>query len=390
MGRKVESEGTVGNVSIVRTETNISEAIERAVDLIGGLGHYVGRGDRVMLKPNLNGVEGCTNIEVTEALIRMLLDFGVREVFIGESTFGDARMTRMFFEKTGYKALAGKYGVEPVNLNESEAVELTVANPQQVETIRVAREALDADRIINLPNMKVHYATGVTLAMKNLKGMLVGPEKRRFHEEGLDGAIVDLNNTVKTDLNVIDCISCMERMGPRGGDIIDLGLLIAGEDIAEVDYAGCLVMGYDLEEVKHLDQYVAANDIDLGAVEIVGEKIDDVRRPFEKVALEGAIPRRLRIHDTDACSACMNALLLSAALLKGELTESVDVYLGSHVEGERPADGISIAFGNCRRQQASLSREIRGCPPYPFALGECLKDLLGSTEAQPARRRRAQ
>jgi len=55
-----------------------------------------------------------------------------------------------------------------------------------LEKLRIAREVYEADRITNLPNMKVHYATGITLALKNLKGLLVGNEKRHFHEVGLD------------------------------------------------------------------------------------------------------------------------------------------------------------------------------------------------------------
>ena len=89
--------------------------------------------------------------------------------------------------------------------------------------------------------MKVHYATGITLALKNMKGLLVGGAKRRCHEAGLDKAIVDLNNTldkaivdlnntIRPHLNVVDAISCMERMGPRGGDIVRMDLVMAGGD----------------------------------------------------------------------------------------------------------------------------------------------------------------
>ncbi len=79
----------MGKVSLVKTHGGVKESLGKALDLIGGLGRYVKRNDRVMLKPNLNGVEGCTDRDLVEALIQLLSDFGVGKIFIAESTFGD-------------------------------------------------------------------------------------------------------------------------------------------------------------------------------------------------------------------------------------------------------------------------------------------------------------
>lgn len=193
-----------------------------------------------------------------------------------------------------------------------------MAHPLVTGTVRVAREFLEADRVINLPNMKVHYATGITLALKNLKGVLVGDEKKRFHEIGLSKAIVDLNNTVRVDLQIADCIRSMERMGPRGGDPVQLELLMAGEHAAEVDWVGCQVVDHSLDDVEHLRLFVEMNRIDLGQVEPVGEPIATVRRPFEKAGLRNRPPACFSVHIQDACSACMNAFLLSCMTLAPE------------------------------------------------------------------------
>ena len=55
----------------------------------------------------------------------------------------------------------------------------------------------------------------------------------------------------------------MERMGPRGGDLVKLGLIMAGSEAAEVDYVGSQIMGYAVSEVKHLEQYLETNRIKL-------------------------------------------------------------------------------------------------------------------------------
>jgi uncharacterized protein (DUF362 family) len=363
----------MGKISIVRTTAGIAQAVAHSLDLIGGLGAFVSPGDRVLLKPNLNGVEGCTNIELTETLIRMLLDSGAGEVFIAESTFGDARMTGMLFEKTGYAALAGKYGIRLVNLNESEAVEVNVPKPLVIDRVRIGREVLEADKIINLPNLKVHYATAVTIALKNLKGVLVREEKRRFHEVGLDKAIVDLNSVVRPTLHIVDAVLCMERMGPRGGDMVDLGLVFAGANPAEVDAVCCGVTGFDIDEVRHLRYYVEANAIDLGRIEVIGESVQSVRRPLKKVSLAGLVPARFRIHNRNACSSCANALLLSCQLLQGTIDRDVEVFMGSLPEEADVPGALKVAFGNCCTSDVPADARIRGCPPYPYALGEVLK-----------------
>ena len=363
----------MGKVSLVKSDRGMKEDLSHALNLIGGLGRYIRCGDRVMLKPNLNGAEGYTDRDLVESLIQLLFDFGVGRIVIAESTFGDGRMTNLLFHKTGYFELAAKYGIDLINLNESEAVEVEVKYPLVLEKLRIAREVYEADRIINLPNMKVHYATGITLALKNLKGLLVGDEKRHFHEVGLDKAIVDLNNTVRAHLNIVDAISCMERMGPRGGDIVRLDLILAGENAAEVDCVGCAVMGYDIDEVGHLKRYIEANGVDPDGIDVVGEKIGNVRYPFKKVTLGNTVPETFRIRDKNACCACMNAFLLSCSFLDGDPGDFADVYMGSLLDESESSGGVSIAFGNCCPATRSFDIRIQGCPPYPFALKEFLK-----------------
>jgi len=366
----------MGKVSIVRTNEGIKNSLIRALGLIDGLENYISHNDKVMLKPNLNGTEGITNIGLVESLIQLLQDFNVKEIIIAESTFGNQHITDMCFIKNGYTELAKKYGIKLINLNKSEIVEVEIKKPLILNKLKVAKEVFEVDSIINLPIMKVHYATAITLALKNLKGLLVGDEKRHFHEVGLDKAIVDLNNTIKPKLNIIDCISCMERMGPRGGDIVNLNLIMAGGDSAEVDYIGSLIMDYTLDEINHLRYYIEDNKIDLSKIESVGENICDVKYSFKKAKMENIIPQGFKIKNKNACSACMNAFLLSCQLLGEDMTKNVDIYLGSKIDEDDITDGFKIAFGNCCKKDIGFDEIIRGCPPYPYDL----KNVLGKKE----------
>ncbi len=361
----------MGIVGLAKTGRGIKTGLADSLRAIGGIERFIARGDRVLLKPNLNGVEGCTNIELADALIGMISDAGAGRISIGEATFGDARTTDMLFKKTGYAELARKYGIPLHNLNASQAVEVEVKEPLVAKTLRIAREAIEADAIVNIPVMKVHYATGITLALKNMKGVLVGDQKRRFHEIGLDKAIVDLNNTIRPRLNVIDATTCMERMGPRGGDAVTLDLVIAGSEAAETDWVGARVMGYGLSEVRHLRYFMEFNRIDAGNIEFAGESLESVARPFRKVDVENLVPDALTVLQTDACSSCMNAFLLSCGFLERPPEERIDIFMGSTLTERHGEPAASLAFGTCG---CSLPRAfdamIRGCPPYPFALKE--------------------
>ena len=365
----------MAKVSIVKVRAGVKEALVDALVLAGGLGTYLGHTDTVLLKPNLNGTEGITNITLVEALLQLLFDFGVRKLFLAEATFGNAKVTDMFFKKSGYIDLVNRYNLELVNLNASEIVELKVANPLALERVCVAREAYEAERIINLPNMKVHYATGISLALKNMKGILVGDEKKHFHEVGLDKAIVDLNNTLQPSLNIVDAITCMERMGPRGGDLVDLGLILVGGNAGEVDYVGSQVMGYELGEVKHLELWLEVNHIDLSQVEVVGEPVEAIRYPFKKVKLEGIIPEGFRIHNRNACSACENAFLLSCQFVEKSPLCPVEVFMGEFIEEASSQRSTRIGFGSCCPVDGRFDKLIKGCPPYPYALRDYLRTL---------------
>ena len=167
----------MGKVSIIKSNKDFRGELINAVELIGAVERFISHNDKIILKPNLNGVPHLTNIytnkDLVESLIQLLFDYGVGKISLAESTFGDEKNTKVQFKKTGYLELAEKYDIELINLNASIAVDVPVRNPLVLESVSIAREILETDKIINLPNMKVHYATGISLSLKNMKGVLV-------------------------------------------------------------------------------------------------------------------------------------------------------------------------------------------------------------------------
>jgi uncharacterized protein (DUF362 family) len=364
----------MNKVSIRKIKSSIKDSLELALKDIGGIETIMKPTDRVMLKPNINGDECVTNIKLVDSLIELLKEHSINNIVIAESTFGNAQVTNHCFKVNGYFDLAKKHNIELINLNSSEVIEKEVTNPQIISNLKIAKEVFEVDKIINLPVMKVHYATGITLCLKNLKGLLVGDEKRHFHDIGLDKAIVDLNSVIKPDLNIVDCTDCMERMGPKGGDIVKLNTILVGIESASVDYIGMKIMNYSLDEVNHLKLFIESNMIDISNIQTLGNSIEEVMYKFKKADLNNIFDKKKNIINHDACSSCMNALILSLQLA-GEINlDNKTIYLGSKFNQCDYNETKRVAFGKCCiKNLKDFDYKVIGCPPYPFELKKIIE-----------------
>jgi uncharacterized protein (DUF362 family) len=124
-------------------------------------------------------------------------------------------------------------------------------------------------------------ATKVTLGMKNMFGLLPDKFKGKFHAKGISKVIVDINTVLKPALTVIDGFVAMEGSGPTDGTPVKTDLIIAGTDVVATDATAARVMGFEPWEIAHIRK---AHDKGLGNIdniEILGSKLDDVKRAFK-------------------------------------------------------------------------------------------------------------
>ncbi|MEJ2665376.1 MAG: DUF362 domain-containing protein [Spirochaetia bacterium] len=192
----------MGKISIVKIINTIKDSLYTSLELIGGVGAFLQPDDIVLLKPNLNDSQSFTSPELVSGLIEILFDFNIKNIFIAESTFGNEHITANHFNKTGYKDMAEKFGIDLININKSRVIEKTVRHPFALDRLQLGAEVDRATKIINLPVMKVHYATGVTLCLKNLKA--IAEVRRPFKRAEIKDA-VPANFTVH---NVNACSAC--------------------------------------------------------------------------------------------------------------------------------------------------------------------------------------
>ena len=271
-------------VSIVRGKRSF-DPVSKALDLID-YKSILKDWERILIKVNFITTKtwdsgATTDPIVVEAIIKRIKDDLSAKVIVVES---DATTTNAdkAFKITGIKEVCERYDVEFINLRKlKDRVKLPVPNHETLRTITVPR-IITESAIISAAKLKTHISTGVTLGMKNMFGLLPDKFKSKHHFRGIDKVIVDINTVLPPTLTVIDGFVGMEGRGPVKGDPIQMDLIIAGKNPVATDSTACRVMGINPLEIKHI---TLANKKGLGEIEnldVVGEKIEDVKRTFKR------------------------------------------------------------------------------------------------------------
>ena len=203
------------------------------------------------------------------------------EVYVVES---DATMTNAdkAFETTGMKEMCQRNGVEHLNLRHvKDKVKIPVPRCETLGNITVPRIVTES-AIVSAAKLKTHMATKVTLGMKNMFGLLPDKFKGKYHMNGISKVIVDINTVIKPALTVIDGFVAMEGRGPSDGDPVKMDLIIAGKDVVATDATAARVMGFDPMEISHIRTAYKKGLGNIDNIEIVGSKLEEVRREFKK------------------------------------------------------------------------------------------------------------
>jgi len=146
--------------------------------------------------------------------------------------------------------------------------------------IEIARDALEADVLINLPKLKTHGQMLLTLGVKNLFGCIVGFGKPQWHlRTGVDREmfatlLVRIYQTVKPKLTILDGILAMEGEGPgKGGRPKDVGILLGSADAVALDMVVCRFLGLD-EDALLTNCMAKKLGLQDGPVDISGDRVE--------------------------------------------------------------------------------------------------------------------
>ncbi|MDB9312870.1 DUF362 domain-containing protein [Spirulina sp. CS-785/01] len=232
-------------VSVNRAERydlpQLRESVLEVLRPLGGIEAFVKAGDRVLLKPNLltgsrpQG-ECITRPELVCTVAQLVQEAG-GEPFLGDSpAFGSARGVA---KNNGYLPFCEEYGLPIVEFHGDRYA----VTSETFNHLRLSKEAMNADVVINLPKVKSHCQLTMTLGVKNLFGCVPGKMKAWWHlDAGKDAnrfgeMLVETANAIQPNLTIIDGIIAHEGNGPSGGEPRFLGLLGASENVFALDMA---------------------------------------------------------------------------------------------------------------------------------------------------------
>ena len=368
-------------VSIVRLQDeDVESAVREAVELTGDFENIAWEGAAVLVKPNAvspskSGSGIITDARVVEAVTKLVLERNPASVVIGDGSSVGYDFPELFdsmycLEATGAVEVAKRLGVEVVDLNRDEQVEVKVENAFVMDAFAIAKTAWEADVIVSLPVIKTHIRTGITCGLKNMKGILPGRWKKRTHQLGLDRGIVDLNRAAKPTFTVVDGIVGSQGTHSDESDRVPLNLIVAGKDVVAVDTVSAAVAGFDVKDIHHVR--LAAEEhlgvADLRRIEVRGERIEDVKRPFTpfweaaKHLFGGA-----NMIEKDTCTGCIGESVSTFVYLKkaGFTDKLPDLTLIMGTPDEIPTlNGTPVVIGQCARKYRHLGVFVPGCPPH--------------------------
>lgn len=239
-------EGAAGNSLVVKVRgESPAEITKRAVKELGGMGKFVSKQDIVMVKPNIawnRSVEqaGNTNPEVIRAIIELALDAGAKKVIVMDNSTHKAEDT---YKRSGIETAAKKAGAEVRYADENRLVTHDFKG-EKLKRWPIFKDFLEVDKFINVPILKHHGSAYLTIAMKNLFGIL-GGNRGKLHRNMADN-IADLAYGFKTNLTIVDAYRVLMWNGPTGGRLSDVELkktVIASANIMEADVAAADLYG---------------------------------------------------------------------------------------------------------------------------------------------------
>lgn len=287
-------------VSVVKVEGDEIFATKKAVNLLGGMNKFVKKGSKVFVKPNLLGGGApesgvSTNPKVTVTIINALKKL-TDDITIIDSNYNvptvvgapiqiEPSLDRIY-QRPRFDIFRD-LDVKLLNLSAEKMIRYENPNLKVLASHGLPSILAEADAIINIPVMKVHDITGVTLGMKNLYGLIPFPKVRGRLHNVIDDAICDLVELFPPALTVIDGTIGMEGgYSPCFGAPAEANLIVAGSDVVATDSVAASIMGFDYKNIVQKNPIARGQErglgkADLHKIDVVGEKISEVKRPFD-------------------------------------------------------------------------------------------------------------
>lgn len=246
---------------------------DKAIQALGGMSAFVKKGQKVVIKPNIGwdatpDRAANTNPGLVGRIVKHCFDAGAKEVYVFDNT---CDKWDLCYANSGIEKAAKDKGAKivPGHL-EGYYQNVIVPGGIKLKEAKVHEILLESDVFINIPVLKHHSSTDLSIAMKNLMGVVW--DRRFWHKNDLHQCIADFPLWRKPDLNVIDAYRVMMKNGPRGVSVADTTIYkmqVLSTDIVAADAAATKIFGAEPSDIGHIQK--AAN---LGVGRMNLDKLD--------------------------------------------------------------------------------------------------------------------
>lgn len=248
-----------GQVMSVVKGADRSAAVNKAIDLLGGIHRFVKPGQRVLIKPNVAfasapGVGATADPALVAEVVKLCYKSGqAREVFVTDNPINDPESC---FTYTGIAKACEAEGAKVVLPRESYFKPTTLEGGRLIRDWPVLYEPLaGVDRVIGIAPVKDHARSRASMTMKNWYGLL-GGRRNLFHQD-INTIIAELAAMMRPTLVILDGTMVMMRNGPTGGSVADLerrDTMIVSTDQVAADAFGATLLGLSAAELPYLQK----------------------------------------------------------------------------------------------------------------------------------------
>lgn len=229
---------------------------DAAIKSAGGMGRFIKKGQTVVVKPNIGWnrepeTGANTNPELINRIIAHCKEAGAKKIYVFDNTVDHGPRC---YKTSGIQNAATSAGAVMVPANhEKYYQEVEIPEAKKLNQTKVHELILESDVYINVPVLKHHSSSSLTLAMKNQMGVVW--DRGVYHWSDLHQCISDFCLYRKPDLNIMDAYRITKRNGPqRAGkdDVVVKKTLLLSKDIVATDAAAAKIFGADPQKISHI------------------------------------------------------------------------------------------------------------------------------------------
>lgn len=369
--KNIKISGKKSTVIIKKAGYDILGTVESCLNL---LDIKIPKTGKILLKPNLAVPSAAstgivTNPFVVEGVVKYLISHKVdrKRIIVAENSvigFDTIKAAK----KSNIWDICKKYKVSFSDFSKEETVRKRVSYGNNKYFFDVFKIVFDSSLLINIPVVKTHFQSGISCALKNMKGVISNPTRKLMHKWSLQETIACLNSILPKYLTVADGTIALEGMGPAAlGKPVGWNVVLAGMDPVAIDSIVCKATGLKKPNYIAFSRNLGVGEDKISKIDILGDSIARISRKFESADGNLSPHPDIEIIDGFPCSGCLNALW--QVLYKTKNTKGKKAYMafGTEINLNKKINKDIFCLGDCAigklRNNPEVKGVLAGCPP---------------------------